>query len=337
MMKKIGSIIYILGFITLLIISVSFGSFYINPITSFKILVNFIFNHNIYNVNWDKTIEIVVINMRLSRFTIAFSVGALLALTGDITQKVTKNQLADTYILGVSSSVVFSNIILMTFNLNNIIFRIILSIILSLIVFFIINNLSLLIGNKKNSTVILIGISISLFLNSINGILLFINSNGNGFKNFIFWMMGSLEIYEQYVPMLLVSILISLILILFILRKEYEMLQLGEINAISSGMDYKKYEFIFLFTTVVITSIVVSLSGIIGYIGVIVPNLCRSIQKSKNMANYIFNLCFFGSFILIISDVLSKVILPPLEIPIGIITSAIGALFYIYYMVVNRI
>ena len=328
-MKKTRNIL--IG-IVLFVLSLSLGSVIINPLTTSEILINSLFGHSLFKENWNPNLQIIVINIRLFRVLFAFLVGASLSLAGDITQKVTKNPLMDPYILGVSSTVVFANILLLILNVENLIIRIIFSVFMSMITLSIILLVSKKVGQRKNIVMILIGFSVSTAISSINSILLYVKTEGAEFKSFVFWAMGSLEIYNlELLVAILVVFLVSLAFII-LLNKEYELISMGEKFSTNTGVDYHRYSNYFLIISVILTAVVVSVCGTIGFIGIIVPN----IVKMLNIKNKLATMLVWGGILLVVADLVSRMILPPLELPVGIITSLLGGAFFIYYMVVKN-
>ena len=326
----------IIKFILLLLVFIlllSLGSVIINPVVTLKILINSLFGYELFTRTWNKNLEIIIIDIRLFRILFAFLVGAALSLAGDITQKVTKNPLMDPYILGVSSTVVLANIILLIFNIDNILIRVLLSVCMSLFTLAFILIVTKKVGRGTNIIMILVGFSLSTAISSVNSILLYVKTEGTQFKSFIFWSMGNLEIYNYKLLLFVLFVFTLSVLLVNILKKEYELISMGESFASNTGLDYHKYNNYFLMISVVLTSVIVSVCGTIGFIGIIIPN----VVKFLNFKNNLFGIILLGGILLVVSDLFSRMILPPLELPVGIVTSLLGGIFFIYYiMVINH-
>ena len=326
----------IIKFILLLLVFIlllSLGSVIINPVVTLKILINSLFGYELFTRTWNKNLEIIIIDIRLFRILFAFLVGTALSLAGDITQKVTKNPLMDPYILGVSSTVVLANIILLIFNIDNILIRVLLSVCMSLFTLAFILIVTKKVGRGTNIIMILVGFSLSTAISSVNSILLYVKTEGTQFKSFIFWSMGNLEIYNYKLLLFVLFVFTLSVLLVNILKKEYELISMGESFASNTGLDYHKYNNYFLMISVVLTSVIVSVCGTIGFIGIIIPN----VVKFLNFKNNLFGIILLGGILLVVSDLFSRMILPPLELPVGIVTSLLGGIFFIYYiMVINH-
>ena len=328
-----GAIIKFILLLLVFILLLSLGSVIINPVVTLKILINSLFGYELFTQTWNKNLEIIIIDIRLFRIIFAFLVGAALSLAGDITQKVTKNPLMDPYILGVSSTVVLANIILLIFNIDNILIRVLLSVCMSLFTLAFILIVTKKVGRGTNIIMILVGFSLSTAISSVNSILLYVKTEGTQFKSFIFWSMGNLEIYNYKLLLFVLFVFTLSVLLVNIFKKEYELISMGESFASNTGLDYHKYNNYFLMISVVLTSVIVSVCGTIGFIGIIIPN----VVKFLNFKNNLFGIILLGGILLVVSDLFSRMILPPLELPVGIVTSLLGGIFFIYYiMVINH-
>ncbi len=328
-----GAIIKFILLLLVFILLLSLGSVIINPVVTLKILINSLFGYELFTRTWNKNLEIIIIDIRLFRILFAFLVGAALSLAGDITQKVTKNPLMDPYILGVSSTVVLANIILLIFNIDNILIRVLLSVCMSLFTLAFILIVTKKVGRGTNIIMILVGFSLSTAISSVNSILLYVKTEGTQFKSFIFWSMGNLEIYNYKLLLFVLFVFTLSVLLVNIFKKEYELISMGESFASNTGLDYHKYNNYFLMISVVLTSVIVSVCGTIGFIGIIIPN----VVKFLNFKNNLFGIILLGGILLVVSDLFSRMILPPLELPVGIVTSLLGGIFFIYYiMVINH-
>ena len=324
-----GAIIKFILLLLVFILLLSLGSVIINPVVTLKILINSLFGYELFTRTWNKNLEIIIIDIRLFRILFAFLVGAALSLAGDITQKVTKNPLMDPYILGVSSTVVLANIILLIFNIDNILIRVLLSVCMSLFTLAFILIVTKKVGRGTNIIMILVGFSLSTAISSVNSILLYVKTEGTQFKSFIFWSMGNLEIYNYKLLLFVLFVFTLSVLLVNIFKKEYELISMGESFASNTGLDYHKYNNYFLMISVVLTSVIVSVCGTIGFIGIIIPN----VVKFLNFKNNLFGIILLGGILLVVSDLFSRMILPPLELPVGIVTSLLGGIFFIYYII----
>jgi len=263
-----------------------------------------------------------LISFSIHKLMIIFVVASSLSISGLILQNLLKNPLVEPYILGISSISGLGYVLSIILNLDVILSNV-LMLIFVFICFFII------ILNYDNSfKLILIGISMNILSSSLINFLMAVSKQDIFKTIFILWgnvdrILRSSEIIFLYFCF---GFVIIIIFWLFLNRKKLLLLSLSDEEALSFGFDIKKYKRIFLIISFLLTSISVYFSGIIGFIGLIVPH----ISKMLNGDNYSFVIAdcigFSVSFI-IFSFLIFKFL--NLSLPIGIITSIIGTPFFI--------
>ncbi|GIW22021.1 MAG: hypothetical protein KatS3mg068_1028 [Candidatus Sericytochromatia bacterium] len=190
--------------------------------------------------------------------------------------------------------------------------------------------ISILNGKLLIERLLLSGIAISSLSSSILSLLFVFNSKDS--NNILFWIMGNLsgKTFDDFyllIPIFIMSIF-------FIIPKLYvlNLIQLGEENSINLGIKIN-FERIYIITIVsLITSFIVSLTGIIGFIGLIVPQISKFFVKSNDYRLLFLPTILIGSIILIISDILSRTLIDGQEIPIGIFTSILGCPFFLFQL-----
>ena len=312
-------------------IGTSIGSSNINLFDIFSIIGNKVLNIPLgYRITGQ---EVAIIwELRFPRVLLAFLIGGALSVSGAAIQSILKNPLASPYTLGVSSGAGLGAALVIIFGFN----VSFLGDFTLPIVGFIFGLLTVIIVisfSKKvdiflsNNTIILAGMVFSLFLNAIlttAGAL-----NGDSLKAISLWQMGSFSMkgwsyVYAFIPFLLIGMIgISLY------TKEMDILTFGEDNAKSVGVDTNKVKTrLFVFTAVLAGS-AISLSGIIGFIDLIAPHIVRKIFGAKH--NLVIPMSFIlGGSLMVITDLISRTIISPSELPIGAITALIGAPFFAY-------
>ena len=314
-----------------IILGISYGSSYIPMETVYHFLINKIFNREIFIVDWKKNIESIIWEIRVPRVLLSAISGGGLAISGVLMQCITKNPIADPYILGISSGassgavavIVLGGVSVGVLSITTGAF---IGALLCGIVVFIIGTQY----GKNISTVrlILTGLAVSTIFTSITNILVYSAKNSNQVRSAVFWSMGSLgraRWGELYIPFLA---LILIFLISIMLAKSLDILLLGDNTAKMVGMEVGRIKTIIILITTLLISILVSMTGSIGFIGLIVPHICRYFCGSSHRRLLIFSLLVGGIF-LIICDTIARSIFPPRDVPIGIITSILGGPFFL--------
>ncbi|MGH4121968.1 MAG: FecCD family ABC transporter permease [Clostridium sp.] len=275
----------------------------------------------------------ILLNLRLPRIFLACLVGSALSVVGTSFQGIFKNPMADPFVLGVSSGAALGATVTMVF-LEEIHFFGMSMVALTAFIGAIITTLLVYniarVGTKVPvATLLLAGIAMNYLLSSIISLMMTFNSDN--IEKIVMWTMGSFSTASWNEVILLSIIVIPSILFISIFSRDLNIMLLGEDSARSLGIDvngFKKY--IFVISTLMVAA-VVSVSGIIGFVGLIVPHAIRMIFGSDNRVVIPFS-ALGGAIFLMICDTLARVVVPPSEIPVGIITSIFGVPFFIYLL-----
>ena len=281
-------------------------------------IIFFIFSLLIYLLKTDFSLLFFSIH----KLMIISITGISLSISGLILQNLLKNPLVEPYILGISSISALGFVLSIILNLNVILSNL-LMLALVIICFF-----AIILNYENSLKIILIGLSINMLSSSLISFLMAISKQDIFKTIFILW--GNVDrILRNSEVIFLYFCFIGVILIsfwLFLNRKKLLLLSLSDEEALSFGFDVKKYKRIFLIISFILTSISVYFSGIIGFIGLIIPH----ISKMLNGDNYAFVIidCIGLSISFIIFSVLIFKFFN-LSLPIGIITSIIGTPIFI--------
>lgn len=273
----------------------------------------------------EKAVEIFR-DVRFPRTVGAIIAGAGLALSGLILQTVLRNPLADPYILGISSGaavvVTLFSIIGITFP-GGIALGAFIGAMLSIGFVFVSARFT------KGKGVLLSGVALNFLLSSLLGFLLYLNKDH--VENIYFWTMGSLG--RSYWPKIMwtAPLVVVPAIIVWLLRKELNIIQLQNREALSLGINTRRMRLLFIFLAAVMTASSVALAGTIGFAGLVVPQLIRLIL-SDNKKPVIPAVMLAGPILLLISDLIARTLMAPRQIPLGIITSAIGAPVFLYLL-----
>lgn len=280
---------------------------------------------------WDTGADAIATNIvwkiRMPRVVLAGLVGASLAIAGAAFQSLLKNPLADPYTLGVSSGASVGAVATLFFGISipflGIFTLPVFSMVGALVTMLLVISFAKLVDRgMKMETIILTGIIFSSFLGSV--ISLMIALTGEELRQIIGWLLGSVSMRGwSFVQMALPFVIVGTFL-LWINRRELNAMLFGEERAKHLGVDVKKRKMMILIGGSMLTGTAVSVSGTIGFVGLVVPHMTRLLFGSDN--RHVLPLSFInGASLLIICDLVSRTIISPTELPIGVITAFIGA------------
>ena len=275
----------------------------------------------------------LVLDVRLPRILGAAMVGAGLAVSGAVFQGIFGNPLADPYTLGVSNGAGFGAALAIVLSLSTLGVQIsamifgIISVILTFLLAF---------KNRRSSvTLILSGMLVSALFASLVSLIKFTADPYEKLPEIIFWLMGSLvSISYKKLLLILPGYLIS-IFILFMYRWRINVLSMGNREARSFGVDTKKDRLVVILAGTLLTALVVSISGIIGWVGIVIPHFAR-ILTGPDCRKLMPVSASLGICYLLLIDNLCRT-LTASEIPIGVITGIVGIPLFVYFIYTKKV
>ena len=277
--------------------------------------------------SWTKEMETVVINIRLPRIVMACLVGCALSAAGTAFQGVFHNPMASPDILGASSGAAFGAALAILLGAST------RMITLSAFGFGLLTvGLVMLVAHRAPGArlinLILAGIMLSSLFNAGTSYIKLVADPSNQLPQITYWLMGSLSGTRlPDVPLAFLPMGLGLVP-LFLLRWQLNLLSLGENEAKALGVNTSRVRLVLLLSATLITAASVSFSGMIGWVGLVVPHLCRKLLGSDH--RYLMPGSFLcGAAFLLLVDNVSRNLLA-VEIPIGILTALIGAPFFLY-------
>lgn len=282
---------------------------------------------------WTSGQEAIIWDLRMPRIILAIIIGAMLSLSGVVFQGVLKNPLADPYILGVSSGAALgAAIAILFFNQGLLVGKFTISLfafiggLLSLSFIFFIANTQL---QQKSETIILAGV----IAQSLGGAMLsfLIAISGDQMQSIIFWMMGSFANTNWLDVWVILPYFIIGTVYIFAHYKELNIMALGDRAAFHLGVDVNRSKYSLLFVASLLAAAAVSLVGIIGFVGLVIPHLVRLVT-GPNHQRLLPVAMLTGAIFLLWADTLARTVLPSRELPIGVITAFIGAPFFAYLL-----
>ena len=277
----------------------------------------------------------IITDIRLPRLIYSVLTGIGLSLVGLLMQTVTRNALADPYVLGVSSGASTGAVFAIIMGglpflgqYNTPIFAA-LGAALSII-------LVLLCVGKSNSPVklILIGMGMTGVFSALTMMIIYGAKHEAQVRSAMFWLLGSFA-GIQWSDLPLTAIIITLFMLyIYTFNQDLDVLLLGNHEAAQMGLSIKQLQLSIVVISSIVIATLVSKVGVVGFIGLIIPHLARIIGGPKHKHTLLFS-TLIGSIVMIWSDVLSRALYSPEEIPIGVLTSLLGAPLFIW-IIMNR-
>lgn len=276
----------------------------------------------------------VVLNIRLPRVVMALLVGAALAVSGASLQGVCRNPLADPGLLGISAGAAVGAVMMILFA-NHVPFLnaagpyavSIAAFAGAAIATFSVYSLAQVNGDIQIPTFLLAGVAINALAGAMIGGLSFI-ADDQALRLITFWMMGSLASATWTSVAISAPTLAIAMFAIYRKRHALNLILLGEANARFTGINVEKVKNQLLWLNALAVGVAVAFSGIIGFIGLVVPHILR-MSSDTNYRYLIVNSALLGAALLALADLGSRMLIAPAELPIGILTSLIGAPFFI--------
>ena len=277
----------------------------------------------------------VLTEIRLPRVILSGLAGASLGISGAALQGLFRNPLADPGLIGVSAGaalgatlmIVLGGDIFSQYSLG-VFFIPLAAIAGSSLVILMLYFMTKGFGYEGVTYMLLVGIAINAIAGVGIGILTYISSDSE-LRSLTFWTMGSFGgvTWPLLMPVILIIALAIIIMIPY--SRQLDLLQLGEPEAFRLGVDVQKLKYIIILTCAASVGASVALSGMIGFVGLIVPHLTRLLGGVNH--NYVLpGSALMGAALMIIADLIARIIIQPAELPIGLITSAIGSPFFLW-------
>jgi len=276
----------------------------------------------------------IFVRVRVPRIILACLVGAALACSGVVLQALLRNPLADPYILGISSGAGLGVIIAVISGLDWILGR-------SPIAFFafvgalgtvwLVWSIGRLTGKFHVTGLLLAGVVVNAFFSAVIMFLTSIAKSQQVYST-IFWLMGNITEEDFLVLWLGTGLVVGGIIALFYISPQLNALSFGEEDARSMGVNIARTQLIAFGISAAITAVAVSLSGLIGFVGLLVPHAVRLVFGPDHRQLLPIS-GMVGAIFLVIADTLARVIIAPAQLPVGVVTAIIGGPFFLVLLV----
>ena len=335
--KVFIAVLLILLFISSIILGISFGAVDIPPYDVYRVFLYKVFGIKIGNLDeiLNSTLFDIIWGVRMPRVLLGAFAGMALAMVGVIMQATIQNPLGDPYILGLSSGAslgaTFSILIGFSGVLSSFgapLGAFLGALIASIFVYF----LAKIGGRITPFKMILAGMVISSICSSLTSLIIFLSKDNEGIRTVNFWMMGSLAGAEWSNIVLPIAISVIPLIYFFTQYRNLNLMVLGDETSITLGLNIEKHRKIYMILSSLITGVIVSVCGTIGFVGIMIPHIVRLIFGTDHKTLLPFS-ALVGAIFLIWADVIARCAITNMELPIGIITSVIGAPFLLWLMV----
>jgi len=276
---------------------------------------------------------IIIRRIRLPRIALSFLVGSGLALAGVVFQGVIRNPMVDPYIVGISAGAGTAVTFAIVYNLSFSFFYFstipLFAFVGALLTVMLVYNLARVGSKIPVMTFLLAGVATAFMLDAVRSFVMVLGTQD--LQRVVFWLMGSLSGTSwSDITMILPYYLLGLLPIIFF-ANDLNLILMGEESAHHLGLNVEKVKKLLIAGATLVTAAVVAVSGSIGFIGLVVPHIARLLigpdhRKLLPLA------AVLGGVFLMLSDMLARSLLPPMEIPVGIITALVGGPYFIYLL-----
>ncbi len=321
----IFAIVAVIFLITAIFVSVCLGSAKVSVSDVFDVLLNKFFG---IECDVSKSLISIIWDIRLPRIFCAVFIGMGLGVSGVIFQGILQNPLADPYTLGISTGASFGASVAIILNLySNMFFPpSIFAFIGAGVTLFIVIIIARFGGGFERTNLIIAGIIVSSVLSS--GVSFMKMLAGENVGAIIFWIMGSLSAKDWNDVIIVCPVVVICTIISVLFSRRLDIMALGDENAQALGVNAHRLRVFYLLIGAIITAVCVSISGVIGFIGLIIPHLLRFAITSKNTVLIPFS-AICGAILLTVSDSITRIFTAG-EVPVGVLTTLIGGPFFIF-------
>ena len=277
----------------------------------------------------------IVVELRLPRTLLALAAGAGLAIAGLILQTVMRNPLADPYLFGISSGASFAVVVLITW------FGVQSSLAMSAAAFvgsMLAMVLLLMIARRNHlqqvETMVLAGVALSFLFSALTSLLLYW-SDPQAISAIMFWNLGSFARASWPWLWLPLSVVLTGLVLLLIMRRPLSALLLGDESATTLGVNVARVRIGMLVISSLITAVLVAACGGVGFVGLMIPHIVRFFISQARVSGLMAT-ALSGALLMLWVDVISRTLIDNQELPVGIITAAMGSLFFLAILLIKK-
>lgn len=280
-------------------------------------------------VTWSAGREAIVWDLRFPRALLAGLVGAGLGMVGAMLQAVTRNPLADPHLLGISSGAAFGAILALmhTGLFIGLLTVPLLSFAGALVAALLVVGVARLAGATAADRLVLAGVAVSFIVMAGANVLIFLG-DPRATHVVVFWMLGGLGLAQWSHLAWPLAVLLPTGLWVWLRASDLNAMTVGDETAATLGIDPARFRLQVFVAGALVTGVMVAFSGIIGFVGLMMPHVVRLVMGGNNTRVLPFS-ALFGAIFLIWADIVARVVMAPEDLPIGVVTGLIGGVFFV--------
>lgn len=317
---RLGVALAIGIFVCCLVASLAFGPVSLSP----SQLVHYLFQGPVHGDPG----SVIFWQIRMPRVLVAFLVGAALAAAGVILQDLFLNPLTDPYVTGVSSGAALGATLAIVAGVATGAAMTTLAIVGGLLTLLVVWGAARRRGRTDIFVLLLAGVTMSYLLMAVITVLMI--RAGSGLDVIFYWLLGSFS-GRGWSDVEVALIAVPFMAVPFFFVREMNMLLQGEKRALELGVEVERAKAVLVGTAAILTAVAVSVAGIIGFVGLVVPHVVRLLVGPNHRRLLPFSL-LIGAALMGVADLVSRTILAPNEVPVGVITTLIGAPVFVYLL-----
>ena len=327
----VAAMVALIGVAALL--GVMVGSVKIPAATALSILIHHLSGGLFLEPDWRQAYEIIIVQTRIPRVILAAVVGASLGVAGMVIQAIVRNPLAGPSILGVSSGAATGAVIVMRFGLIALgaftlhIAAFVGGLLALSIVFWIART-----GGQMTATrLVLAGIAVSAVLSALTSLLVLTSPDPQLAARVLFWTLGGFGGAQWSLLSIPVAALALGLGVMLVQARRLNLLMAGDESAVALGLDVERFRRGMFVLTAGLTGITVAVSGVIGFVGLIMPHIVR-LMVGADHRRALPAVALLGASFTIGADLIARSIIAPLELPVGIVTALVGGPFFVWLL-----
>ena len=325
MPKKKAIILIILPFI-IFFISLFIGRYQISPITVFQVFLSKIFP---IEPTWAPTIETIILRVRFPRAILAMAIGSSLAISGSAFQGMFQNPLVSPQILGVSAGAGFGAALAIIIGGNSITVQLF-AFLGGILAVFLAYMISRIYKTTPTLMLVLAGVIVGALFSALISFLKYIADPYDQLPAIVFWLMGSMSTSSLEDLAYTIPPIVAGIAGLLLVRWRINVLSMGDEQARSLGVNTEPLKLFIIFCCTTVTAAAVCVSGIIGWVGLVIPHIARMIVGPNHKYLLPVSISLGASYLLIIDNIART--LTTAEVPLSILTAIVGAPFFAYLL-----
>lgn len=284
-----------------------------------------------------RTEELVVLQLRLPRIVVAGLVGMALGVSGTTMQSLFRNPMADPGIIGVSAGGAVGAVLSIALGLNQLFFWALplFSFLGAMAATLLVYGIAATGGRFSMPTLLLAGVAVTAFLSSVISAVIVVVPDNDSLREILFWLAGGLDSRAWEHVQLSGPLILAGVLFIVAFARDLNLLMLGDDDARSLGVRVGLIRPLLIMATALITGVAVAVSGTILFVGLVVPHMLRLIVGPDNRVLIPVS-ALGGAIFLIVADTIARTIIQPAEMRVGIITSFVGAPFFLFLLMRNK-